>query len=211
MEIDAFVRGFLATYFVLIAVFYNSKQRASFDRDGDDRVYYGGARSAQRNGRRAFNAFRAAILVAVMTRAAFPEIDPWLGPFVSNPEGFGAIGALSLLGTGLMIGGVWIALYAHNYMGALWRSGTPTSDVESVAPAALLQKGPFSRTRNPIFCGVLIAQIGFFLAFPSVFTALCLAVGGAVLIRQTRIEEADLAERFGGSYRAYAARTPRWI
>lgn len=205
MESDLLLRAFLATFFICLGVAYSAKQAAMTARDGDARVHYGDTGSPQRLVRRIFNVFRTAIFAVMILRAPFPEIDPYLGAL---PVG---VGALNYFGAGLMLIGLWIVFYAHNYMGELWRSGVQPLENWEHQVAGLLQKGPFSRSRNPIFLGVIFTQTGFFFVFPSVFTAICLAVGVLVLNRQVRIEERDLEARFGPSYLAYVSRTPRWV
>ena len=62
-----------------------------------------------------------------------------------------------------------------------------------------------------MFLGVLISQIGFFLALPSVFSLICLVAGIVAVIAQARFEEKELARRFGAPYLAYLALTPGWL
>ncbi|MBX2856064.1 MAG: isoprenylcysteine carboxylmethyltransferase family protein [Rhodobacteraceae bacterium] len=206
MTTEMFLRAFLATFFVVLAVAYSAKLAAQRSRDGHVEVYRGAAGGVQRWGRRLFELFRALILAAVVARAPFPEIDAWLGPMpvVQHP-------AIGLIGAALLLSGAWVVLYAHNYMGALWRSGSPMAEEAADRPEALLQRGPFGRSRNPIFLGVQAMQLGLFMALPCLFTLISLLVGVVVLRRQVAVEERDLTDRFGPSYRAYAARTPRWV
>lgn len=205
MDSDLLLRTFLATFFICLAVAYSAKQAALSARDGDPRVHYGDKGSTQRGGRLVFNVFRTAIFAAMILRAPFPEIDPYLGALAID------VGLLNYFGAGLMLIGLWVVFYAHNYMGELWRSGVAPLENWDDQAGGLLQKGPFGRSRNPIFLGVQLAQLGFFFAFPSVFTAICLIACVLVLHRQVRIEERDLEARFGPSYLAYASRTPRWV
>jgi protein-S-isoprenylcysteine O-methyltransferase Ste14 len=65
--------------------------------------------------------------------------------------------------------------------------------------------------RHPIFLGVHIGQVGLALAWPSVFTAVCLVVGFAVIQIQARVEEARMAKAFGPAYAAYKRRTPAFV
>lgn len=97
-------------------------------------------------------------------------------------------------------------LYIHFYLGKDWRSGTRQGD-----DTRLITSGPFAVTRNPMMLFVLAAQIGLFLALPSVFTLLCLAAGLWAVVAQVRVEEYMLEARHGPAYRAYAERTPRWL
>ena len=62
-----------------------------------------------------------------------------------------------------------------------------------------------------MFLSILLGQFGFFLALPSVFTAVCLAVGVVVIIRQAMAEERALAAHFGVAWHEYEGRTRRWL
>jgi protein-S-isoprenylcysteine O-methyltransferase Ste14 len=58
---------------------------------------------------------------------------------------------------------------------------------------------------------VIAAQVGLFLALPTLFTLVCLVLGVWAVTAQVGVEERLLRQRFGESYNAYAARTPRWL
>ena len=206
MTTEMFLRAFLATFFVVIAVAYSAKLTAQRARDGRAEVYRGAPGTAQRWGRRLFELFRSLILAAVVIRAPFPELDAWMGPLpaLANP-------IVGLAGAALLLIGAWVVLYAHNYMGALWRSGLPMGEQAPERPEALLQSGPYAVSRNPIFLGVQAMQLGLFMVFPCIFTLISLVIGFGVMQRQVALEEQDLEHRFGPSYLAYAARTPRWV
>ena len=148
-----------------------------------------------------FGAFRAAIWGVCVARVVLPEFDGWLGVFpgLMRP-------APVAVGLALVLGGfAWVA-YVHNFMACDWRSGVTDGE-----DTALLTEGPFRQSRNPMFLGVALAQFGFFLALPSVFSLICLAVGLAALVMQARFEEERLRVRFGEPYRRYAETTPRWL
>ena len=94
----------------------------------------------------------------------------------------------------------------HMYMGCDLRSDARPDDSTS-----LLTTGPFVVSRNPMMLGVLVAQIGFFLALTSAFSLICLGVGVGAIIVQVGIEERYLRDRFGDTYSRYVDKTPRWI
>ena len=196
-----FTRAFLPIFFVMVGVVYAAKVFAHRSRTGQTLIREGDNGSSQRVGRRIFDVFRTAILLACVARLIHPPIDSAFGtmPYLVTPT-------LALSGVALMMAGLTLVLYAHAYMGPFWRSGAPEA-----SDAPLLTRGPFGWTRNPIFIGVQLGQLGLFLAWPSVFTALCLAVGVFVVQLQTRLEEERLAARFGDTFDAYRARTPRWL
>lgn len=92
-------------------------------------------------------------------------------------------------------------------MGSAFRVGQDERD----APAELQQSGLHALTRNPIYVGSWAFLFGMTLWHPSLLLlALCALVGvgmhGLVLA-----EEAFLRERFGATYSAYCARTPRYL
>ena len=74
----------------------------------------------------------------------------------------------------------------------------------------LLTRGAFARCRHPMLAAVMAGQLGLFLAIPSLFTTLCLVVGLVTLVRQSELEEADLARRHGERWAAYQATTRKW-
>nr|WP_281409395.1 isoprenylcysteine carboxylmethyltransferase family protein [Oharaeibacter diazotrophicus] len=133
-------------------------------------------------------------------RVFVPATDVFLGALpVLETDAVRAVGFVA------MCAGLAVADHAHSYLADEWRSGTAAR-----AADVLVTDGPYARSRNPIFTGVLIGQAGLFLAAPSLFTLACLAIGAAVILRQVGVEERTLAGRFGGRYAAYRARVPRW-
>lgn len=210
MSVDVFVRAFLATFFIVLTIVYTAKYVALRARDGAAPLHGGGDDAAAHIGRRCFQLARGAILLFCVVRVFEPGLDAYAAPLpmLSEPP---ISPLLGLLGALLMLMGLWSVLYVHTYMGALWRSGSPPDAVFERDGGALLQRGPFARSRNPMFLSVMLCQLGFFLAAPSVFTLLCLLTGCAILCVQSGVEERHLARRFGASYEAYRARTPRWL
>lgn len=197
----AFLDAFLASYFIGAAVLFSAKQYALLQRDGDGRAHHGPLFSAQWFGRASFDVLRIVILAIVASRLIWPGIDAWLLPVPVLWES----AAVRCIGAALMLFGLWRSFHAHSYMGDHWRSGVLDGTV-----GPLITGGPFARCRNPIFTGVIIAQIGFLLALPSGFSALCLIAGVIALLNQSRVEEAHLTTRFGVDYQTYRAKTPRW-
>jgi protein-S-isoprenylcysteine O-methyltransferase Ste14 len=123
-------------------------------------------------------------------------------PLQALPLGWNRVPALllSLGGLGIFIGAAL----------ALRRAGTTVSPYK--AARVLLTTGPFLRTRNPIYlafawiylgCACLIASLWPFLFFPVIIVVM----NRFVIAR----EEAWLEKRFGEAYRAYRARTRRWM
>lgn len=99
----------------------------------------------------------------------------------------------------------WIVA-AQAQMGRSWRIG-----IDTRAQPPLVQTGLFARSRNPIFLGMRVALLGFFLVLPNALTLAVLAAGEVLMQMQVRLEEQHLGSTLGEAYRQYAARTPRWL
>ena len=131
-------RAFPGAYFVFIAVFYTWRILLLGRRAGASPVHKGERGSAGRRHHVRFVAMRAAILVLMLARAAFPAVDRWLvplGPMWHTPVMLGgdALLLLSFLGV----------LLLHFGLGAEWRSG-----IAPEGPARLRTGGPL-RPRPP--------------------------------------------------------------
>ncbi|HIP78427.1 MAG TPA: isoprenylcysteine carboxylmethyltransferase family protein [Kiloniellaceae bacterium] len=196
------VRWFLALFFPGVALFYIlrlTKRRSAL---GHSAVSHGAVGSQAWWLAKTFVVFRTAITVAMLARAFWPSLDssllacPWL-----------MTSAVVVTGVAVMVGAFTVVVVLNLTMGDVWRSGLATAG----GPPPLITTGAFAWTRNPMFLAVQVAQFGFFLAFPSGFTLLCLLAGVVVLHLQVRLEEAHLLRVHGEAYRDYAARTPRWF
>lgn len=77
---------------------------------------------------------------------------------------------------------------------------------------AVVTKGPYAFTRNPIYLGMVAVYVGIAFVFGLVWGLLLLpAVFLLVDAAIVRREEAYLAERFGGAYLDYRRRVRRWL
>ena len=85
--------------------------------------------------------------------------------------------------------------------------------VDPYSPStALVRTGPFARSRNPIYVGLILLALGIALLANALWCALLLLPAVAVLRRFVIArEEAYLERRFGEAYRSYRAATPRWL
>ena len=100
---------------------------------------------------------------------------------------------------------VWTAV-AQAQMGASWRIG-----IDRAAATELVARGLFARSRNPIFLGMRVSLLGFFLLLPNAVTLLTLVLGEVLVQLQVRLEEAFLTKTQGDAYRAYRRRVRRWL
>ena len=114
----------------------------------------------------------------------------------------------------LRIVGVLLALAA--IVVELWCARTLARHETTILPhraaRALVTDGPYQRSRNPIYIAHLALALaaGFFFGSPFVL-ALTPLLALALLKFSVEPEERPLHDRFGDDYRAYLARTPRWL
>jgi protein-S-isoprenylcysteine O-methyltransferase Ste14 len=73
----------------------------------------------------------------------------------------------------------------------------------------LLTEGPFRYCRNPMTLGTILAYLGMAVAVGTTAgTVLVLSLAASLLAYLKRLEEGELAERFGEPYLAYKRETP---
>lgn len=117
------------------------------------------------------------------------------------PEGFSVLGyALTLFGVALVI------LMAGNFK----RNSTA---IEPWKPTtALITTGLYAWSRNPIYVGLCLFNMGIGIASNNLWIFLSF-IPGAVLVYYFAIakEEAYLERRFGGEYLVYKGRVRRWL
>ena len=75
----------------------------------------------------------------------------------------------------------------------------------------LVTKGLFSISRNPIFLGIMLANIGLFLIIPNAFTLLIISLSTISFNTQIRLEEDFLKLEFSNDYLKYSKKVRRWI
>jgi protein-S-isoprenylcysteine O-methyltransferase Ste14 len=91
-------------------------------------------------------------------------------------------------------------------------SAAGTNIVPLTRSSALVTDGPFTFTRNPMYLGMTLALIGVAALVGRAWPWLVLPIFVAILqMRFIRHEERLMTETFGDAYRAYRARTRRWI
>lgn len=113
---------------------------------------------------------------------------------------------LSIIGWGLLHASlIWI-LIAQLYMSDAWRIGIDTKN-----KTTLITNGLFAISRNPVFLGLIMANVGIFLVAPNAFTLLISILSSVVIHVQTRLEEAFLQETLASEYTAYCEKVRRWI
>ncbi|MGN6466523.1 MAG: methyltransferase family protein [Rhizobiaceae bacterium] len=139
----------------------------------------------------------AAILASIVLSWAVPL--PWLAEPLAG----------MLLVAGIVLGAAAIALV----LTAIHMMHKANTSVRLDRPAQhLVQNGPFSISRNPIYLGNTLFMIGIGLA-AGMLWFIILAIVAAFLTQKLAIEreEPHLDQRFGKKYRDYRKRVRRWI
>ena len=114
---------------------------------------------------------------------------------------------LQLAGMVLGAAGIASTLWAQLAMGTSWRVG-----VDEKERTALVASGPFGMVRNPIYTSMLLGMAGVALLAPNWIAAAGMATLIAALELQVRrVEEPYLLRVHATAYRAYAARTGRFL
>lgn len=87
-----------------------------------------------------------------------------------------------------------------------------TSILPGGATTVVLQRGPFSVSRNPLYVGMIALDVGLALLMPSVWSLGLVPVGVAALSwGAVRPEERYLSAKFGAEYDTYRVRVRRWL
>jgi len=91
-------------------------------------------------------------------------------------------------------------------MRASWRIG-----IDEENKTELITSGFFAISRNPIFLGIMVANIGLFSVLPNAFTLLIIALSTVSINTQIRLEEEFLLKEFGEQYVEYKKNVKRWL
>jgi protein-S-isoprenylcysteine O-methyltransferase Ste14 len=80
------------------------------------------------------------------------------------------------------------------------------------ATTAIIDTGPFGRSRNPLYVGLLALSAGLALVAGSLWALVALPLEWALLRWGAVLpEERYLSEKFGSAYDDYAGRVRRWV
>lgn len=124
-----------------------------------------------------------------------------------RPKAIISFDALTLIGLIFLGLGLLWAFWAKIEMGRMW--GLPAT-FETKRQNRLITTGPFLYSRNPIYLGLLLGGVGYFLALRS--TLLVLMLPALIyLLYSIKREEALLEKAFGNKYKLYRQKTPRFL
>ncbi len=122
-----------------------------------------------------------------------------------------ALPALRIGGVNRIVGGLLTVL---GYSLGFWSVSTQLdrgrgTPLPVMPTQELLTEGPFGYCRNPMTLGAILAYLGMAVAArTSSGTAFVLSLAGILLVYLKRLEEAELAERFGAAYLTYKREVP---
>jgi protein-S-isoprenylcysteine O-methyltransferase Ste14 len=114
--------------------------------------------------------------------------------------------ALQKIGWIFLIVSLIVVWFSQSKMANSWRIG-----IDEDNSTKLVTNGMFSISRNPIFLGIMIVNIGLFLTIPNAFTLLILSLSTISVNTQIRLEEDFLKREFGNEYIEYAGKVRRWF
>ena len=115
-------------------------------------------------------------------------------------------GILFKIGWGLLILSLIVVWISQTQMANSWRIG-----IDEKNKTDLVTNGMFSISRNPIFLGIMIANIGLFMIIPNAFTLVIILLSTTSINTQIRLEEAFLKQEFGNDYLDYIKKVRRWL
>lgn len=99
-----------------------------------------------------------------------------------------------------------LVLLAPAQMGNSWRIG-----IDDENTTALVTRGIFRFSRNPIFLGMRLNLLGLFLVMPNALTIALWLLGDIAIQMQVFLEETHLQQQHGLAYQQYQACTPRYL
>lgn len=140
-------------------------------------------------------------ILTVIIFSFFPEYYALLGPILWLENQI-----LIFLGLILMVASlVWIWV-SQTQMGNSWRIG-----IDEENKTELVTNGVFSLSRNPIFLGMKLNSLGFFLVILNAITLVVLLLGVALIDVQVALEEDYLGKVHGDKYKEYIKNVKRWL
>jgi protein-S-isoprenylcysteine O-methyltransferase Ste14 len=107
-----------------------------------------------------------------------------------------------VIGFALTVTGITFAIWARLYIGRNW-----SSSITIKQDHQLIQTGPYSLVRHPIYSGIILASLGTALALRQVRGLIALPIIVAALWYKARIEERLMLEHFGPEYECYRRET----
>ncbi|WP_409439368.1 methyltransferase family protein [Psychromonas sp. GE-S-Ul-11] len=201
-QVVDFTRVYLAVFYSFVALFYTVRIIRKQQKLQSKSVIFPGKRFCNTWwNHMTFRVFRAAIWLVCLIRLAFIDVDIYLGTI-----SFLNTASVIVLGNVLLTLGFLSTVFIHLLLGKHWRTG-----IDPSGPAYLQTTGVYSYSRHPMFVSIILSQLGFFLALPSLFSLACLVIGVIALQRQSIAEEKHLLNIFPVNYATYQAQVSKWL
>lgn len=139
--------------------------------------------------------------VVVFIYAFKSEWYPYLLPFWYLEHRY-----LQYIGWGLLLLSLVLVWIAQSQMANSWRIG-----IDEKNKTKLVTNGLFFISRNPIFLGIMITNLGLMLIIPNAFTLLIVSLSTVSINTQIRLEESFLKRSHGEIYQNYLKQVRRWF
>lgn len=193
---------FLVVYLVLyFATAFALPTYRVWKRTGINPVTFRGADTAHNYIGKLFKILMAALAAVIVVYAFAPDFYRYFLSIVWLENR-----SIKYIGIALLLASLGWTTLAQVQMGNSWRIG-----IDEEKKTALVQTGLFRVSRNPIFLGMIVTLIGFFLTLPNALTLLFLALGFALIQIQVRLEEEFLTRTRGAEYTEFTVKVRRWL
>lgn len=128
-------------------------------------------------------------------------------PYLSFPITNNRVVSLEILGILIALVGVLFASWAKIVMGTSW--GRPAQHDKTIQ-SRLVTRGPFARSRNPIYVGLFLLFVGQQIALQS-YALLGAFIYAIAIYKAVKTEETLLTKYFGIEYITYTKRVPKFL
>lgn len=150
---------------------------------------------------RLFKVVLLVLTINIIVYAFFADLYPFLLPIWYLEHDL-----LRLIGILLLILSLLWTARAQIQMGDSWRIG-----IDEEKETELVRTGVFAYSRNPIFLGMHISLLGFFLVIPNAVTLLVCIAGYLLMQIQVRLEEEFLTRVHNHIYTEFKQSVRRWL
>lgn len=153
-------------------------------------------------GERCRNIIFVAVLAIVAAHSLHPPLLDHLGRLPALESA-----PVRVAGVAFLLLALALIRVGQTHLGRSWRVGfDPEEEAEE-----LIVNGVYRWTRNPIYVGMGISAVAFFLVLPNTVTFAIANVALVLLVTRVHVEERWLLSAHGDHYRAYCQCTPRWF
>ncbi len=131
----------------------------------------------------------------------FGLLVDWFKPMPARPDRWGGLGIIFCALALALVAWAWLVLKRRRTDVRPWK---PTT--------AIVADGPYGLTRNPIYLGFALFQVGLGL-WSDKLAVLLMTVVGIAITNNVIIarEESYLFRKFGAEYEGYLAQVRRWL